>query len=116
MFGSERSRRNALAMSIAWWYMRRVIRKRGAAAVAGFVAGEGLSFARKPRQRHPLRWILVVGLIAGAGLVWWRRQQGGGDDWGDWEPSAPVAPPPPEPTADPGPVPGPAPAADPVVT
>ena len=46
MFGSENSRRNALAMSIGWWYLRRMIRKRGTAAVAGFVAGEGLSFAR----------------------------------------------------------------------
>ena len=49
-----------LMMSIGWWYLRRLIRKRGTAAVAGFVAGEGLSFARRPRQRHPLRWLLVA--------------------------------------------------------
>jgi hypothetical protein len=120
MFGSESSRRNAIAMSIGWWYLRRLIRKRGTAAVAGFVAGEGLSFARRPRKRHPLRWLLFLGLAAGAGLFWWRRQQGGGDDWGDWEPVVPVAPvpsePAPEPAPDPLPAPEPLPAADPVAT
>jgi hypothetical protein len=92
MFSSENSRRNALAMSIGWWYLRRLIRKRGTAAIAGYVAGEGLSFARRPRKRHPLRWLLVVGVAAAGGFLWWRKQQGGGDDWGDWEPVAPVAP------------------------
>ena len=105
MFGSENSRRNALAMSIGWWYMRRLIRKRGTAAVAGFVAGEGISFARKPRDRHPLRWILVLGLVAGGAFFWWRRQQGGGgDDWGDWTPDVPDAPAPAEPAPTPEPV------------
>jgi hypothetical protein len=75
-------------MSIVWWYLRRLIRKRGTAAVTGFLAGEGLSF-REPHKRHALRWVLLGGLIAGAGVFWWRRKQGGGDDWGDWEPVAP---------------------------
>jgi len=88
MLGSESSRRNAVAMSIVWWYLRRLIRKRGTAAVTGFLAGEGLSF-REPHKRHTLRWVLLGGLIAGAGVFWWRRHQGGGDDWGDWEPVAP---------------------------
>ena len=92
MFESNNARRNALAMSLGWWYLRRLIRKRGTAAVAGFVAGEGLSFARRPRKRHPMRWLAVIGLVAAGALFWWRRQQGGGDDWGDWEPVAPVAP------------------------
>ena len=69
------SQRNAIAMSFAWWYLRRLIRKRGAAAVAGFVAGEGLSFAGRSRKRHPLRWLLLLSLIAGAGAFWWRRAQ-----------------------------------------
>jgi hypothetical protein len=112
MINSENSRRNALAMSIGWWYLRRLIRKRGTAAVAGYVAGEGLSFARRPRKRHPIRWLIVILLAGAGGLFWWRRQQGGGDDWGDWEPVAPVAPVAPMP-ADPEPV-EPAPAADPV--
>jgi hypothetical protein len=109
MLGSNSSRRNALAMSIGWWYLRRLIRKRGTAAVAGFVAGEGLSFARRPRNRHPLRRLLLLGAIVGVGLFWWRRQQGGGDDWGDWEPVVPVAPMPAEP--EPAPVPEPEPVA-----
>jgi len=97
MFGSESSRRNAIAMSLGWWYLRRLIRQRGTAAVAGFVAGEGLSFARRPRRRHPLRWLLLLGAIVGGGIFWWRRHQGGGDDWGGWEPAAPVGPMPAEP-------------------
>ena len=105
MFGSENSRRNAIAMSIGWWYLRRLIRKRGTAAVAGLVAGQGLSFARRPRRRHRLRWLLVLAAIGG-GVLWWRRRDGGGDDWGDWEPSAPVSPRPADaaPAPDPDPV------------
>jgi hypothetical protein len=90
------SRRNAIMMSLGWWYLRRMIRKRGTAAVAGFVAGEGLSFARRPRKRHPLRWLLVLAAAAG-GMLWWWRQRGGGDDWGDWEPAMPTGPTPSEP-------------------
>ncbi len=107
MFGSPSSRRNAIAMSIGWWYLRRLIRKRGTAAVAGFVAGEGLSFARRPRKRHPLRWLFFLGLIVGGGLFWWWRRQGGGDDWGDWEPVPPDAPGPTEPAPVPEPMPVP---------
>ena len=69
------SPRKAIAMSIGWWYIRRLIRKRGAAAVAAFVAGEGLSLARPARKRHPLRWLLLVGAIAGAGAYWWWSEQ-----------------------------------------
>lgn len=114
MFDSAHSRRNALMMSIGWWYLRRLIRQRGTAAVAGYVAGEGLSFARRPRRRHPLRWLVVVGMIGVGGLFWWRKKQGGGDDWGDWEPVAPVAPVAPMP-AEPEPT-DPAPASDPAPT
>jgi hypothetical protein len=110
MFGSASSRRNAIAMSLGWWYLRRLVRKRGTAAVAGLVAGEGLSFARRSRKRHPLRWLFLLGAIVGGGLLWWRRRQGGGDDWGDWEPTAPVGPVPAEPT------PVPAPMSEPVAT
>ena len=72
---SGSSPRNAIATSLGWWYLRRLIRKRGAAAVAGFVAGEGLSFANRRRKRHPLRWLLLLSLIVGAGAFWWRREQ-----------------------------------------
>ena len=89
MFGSTQfDRATPIAMSIGWWYLRRLIRKRGTAAVAGFVAGEGLSFARAAaRSAIPFAGSLVLGVARRRrGLFWWRRQQGGGDDWGDWEP------------------------------
>jgi hypothetical protein len=69
MVGS--SQRNALVVSIGWWYLKRRIRKRGAAVIAGLTAGEGLSLAGRPR-RHPLRSAAVLALIAGAGFLWWR--------------------------------------------
>ena len=110
---SGSSRRNTIVMTLGWWYLRRQIRKRGAAAVAGLVAGHGLSFASAPpRKRHPLRWLLLLGLVAGGGFVLWKRRQGGGggEDWGSWEPGPPVDPTPseyapvPEPTLQPEPV------------
>jgi len=106
MLGSESSRRNALAMSIGWWYLRRLIRKRGAAAVTGYLAGEGLSF-REPHKRHTLRWVVLGALVVGGGLFWWRRNKSGGDDWGGWEPVVPDSPFPAEfvPTPDPAPEP-----------
>ena len=106
MLGSENSRLNALAMSLGLWYLRRLIRRRGTAAVTGFLAGEGLSF-REPPKRHTLRWVVLGALIAGGGLIWWRRRQGPGDDWGDWEPVAPDSPFPAEfvPTPEPAPEP-----------
>ena len=69
------SPRKAIAMSIGWWYLRRLIRKRGAAAVAAFVAGEGLSLAGSARKRHPLRWVAVLAVAAAAGVYWWRSTQ-----------------------------------------
>jgi len=69
------SQRNAIAVSIGWWYLKRRIRKRGAAAVAGLVAGEGLSFSGRPRKRHAVRWLVVLGVAAGAGALWWRSTQ-----------------------------------------
>jgi len=106
MLGSESSRRNALAMSIAWWYLRRLIRKRGTAAVTGYLAGEGLSF-REPHKRHTLRWVVLGALVVGGGVFWWRRNQSGGDDWGGWEPVVPDSPFPAEfvPTPEPAPEP-----------
>ncbi|MEI7760088.1 MAG: hypothetical protein WCJ67_04880 [Thermoleophilia bacterium] len=104
MLRSDKTRHTPLAMSVGSWYVRRLIRQRGAAAVAGFVAGEGLSFARRPPKRHLLRLALVIGLATAGGLYVVRRRQGGGDDGGDWKPvvpDVPVAPMPAEPAPDP---------------
>jgi hypothetical protein len=108
------SQRKTLAMAIAWWYVRRKIRKRGTAAIAGLMAGEGLHLHSQRPKRHVFAWMLVLGVVAGAVTFWWwRRQQAGGDDWGDWEPAAPVAPSPPSEPATP---PAPEPVPDPVAT
>jgi hypothetical protein len=74
------SERNAIAASIGWWYLRRQIRKRGLAALTGFAVEEGLSLVRQPRKRHPVRWLLLLSLVAGAGAVLWRLQQAGRDE------------------------------------
>jgi len=87
------SHRKTLAMAIAWWYVRRMIRKRGTAAVAGLLAGEGLSLGHQRPKRHFLAWVLVLGVAGAVAFWWWRHQQEGGDDWGDWEPADPVVPP-----------------------
>ena len=94
-------------MALGWWYLRRLIRKRGTAAVAGFLAGEGLSLAASRASGIRSAGCSCCGLLAAAGgVLWWRRQQGGGDDWGDWEPVAPDSPSRPEP-AEPEPAPEP---------
>jgi hypothetical protein len=102
---ADRSTRNTIAMTLAWWYVRRLIRKRGAAAVAGLVAGEGLSLSGRKPKRHVLRTLFLLGLVAGAGVFWWRRRGGGGgDDWGGWEPVAPEPPAPAQPAPAPEPL------------
>ena len=69
------SQRNAIVGAVGWWYAKRVIRKRGAAALAGLAAGEGLSLGGRPRKRHPVGWLLLLGLIARAAYLWWQREQ-----------------------------------------
>ncbi len=71
---SASSKRNTVVGALVWWYAKRMIRKRGAAALAGLAAGEGLSLVR-PGKQHRRRWLLLLGLTAGAGLLWWRRKQ-----------------------------------------
>jgi hypothetical protein len=69
---SGSSPRNAIAMSIGWWYLRRLIRKRGAVAVAGLLASEGLSLARPAPRRGRLRRLVLLGLVAAAVVYWWQ--------------------------------------------
>lgn len=64
---SVSSNRNAIIGAVGWWYAKRVIRRRGAAALAGLTAGE--------RKRHQVRWLVLLSVIAGAGVVWWQRTQ-----------------------------------------
>jgi hypothetical protein len=102
------SRRNALALTIGWWLLRRKVQKRAEAAIAGLIAGAGAPRASAPKRRHRFRSVLVaITLAGGAGLAW-RRLRGGGndDDWGTWkpEPPAPPAAPPAEPAPTPEPV------------
>jgi hypothetical protein len=94
------SNSEALALALGWWFLKRRLRKR-TAQLSGLVAEER-------RKRSPLRWLLGLGLVAAAagGVIWWRgRQGGGGDDWGDWEPVAPITPEPAQPAPSPEPEP-----------
>lgn len=80
------SRRNALVVTVGWWLLRRKLRKRAGAAVAGLLAGEGISLAA-PRRRHRLRNLVLLAGAVAAGYVVWRRLRGGpDDDPGAWEP------------------------------
>ena len=91
------SERNAIAASLGWWYLRRQIRKRGFAALTGFAVGEGLSLVRPPRKRHPVRWLLLLSVIAGVGAVLWRLQQARRGDSAARGSVAPVSPEPVQP-------------------
>lgn len=84
------SRRNAVLMTVGWWLLRRKLRSRAESALAGYLAGS--SGSSRPRKRHRLRNVVVAAALAAAGVLVWRRLQGG-DDWGDWQPAAPVPPP-----------------------
>ena len=60
-------RRNALYWAIGWWFARRYMRRRAAAAFAGVTAGAS---ARRNRIGAVLGGIALVGVIAGAFVVW----------------------------------------------
>ncbi len=96
------SRRNALALSIGWWLLRRKVKQRAATAVAGLLAGAGLPGVSAPRRSHRLRTALLALALVGGAAVAWRRLRGGADDeWGSWQPE----PPPPAPPAEGAPLP-----------
>jgi hypothetical protein len=102
---SLESRRNALAISVGWWLLRRKLRKRAHHAVSGLIAGEGISHASAPRRHQRLRGVLVTVALTGGGLLAWRRLRGGpGDDGGAQRPEQPSPAPASPPTSEPDPV------------
>ena len=74
--------------AIAWWIARRYIRRRATLAVSGLAAG---ATARRSRLRVVLAAIGLVGVIAGAFVVW-RRLAGpsADDEWASLDGSAPI--------------------------
>ena len=60
-------RRNALYWAIGWWFARRYMRRRAAAAFAGVAAGAS---ARRNRIGAVLGALALVGVIAGAFVLW----------------------------------------------
>ena len=64
---SDRGR--ALMWAFAWWVARRYLRRRASMAVAGFAAG---ATAQRSRLRAVLAAVALVGVIAGAFVVWRR--------------------------------------------
>ncbi len=80
-------RRTALMWAVAWWFARRWIRRRATMAVAGIAGG---ATARSSRLRGVLAAIALVGVLAGAFVVW-RRLAGSSsdDDWASLDGSAP---------------------------
>ena len=80
-------RRTALMWTVAWWFARRWLRRRATMAVAGIAGG---ATARSGRLRGVLAAIALVGVLAGAFVVW-RRLAGSSsdDDWASLDGSAP---------------------------
>jgi hypothetical protein len=86
-------RRNALYWAIGWWFARRWMRRRAAAAMAGVAAGAS---ARRNRIGAVLGALALVGVIAGAFVVWRKlaAQPKEPEPWplSDGAPSTPVPP------------------------
>ena len=89
-----KNQRNAVLWALGWWLVRRQLKRRAAAAVAGVATGAA---AQRGRLRAVLGALAVVGLLAAA-LVAWRKLA-----------PRPAAPPPePPPPPEPEPLPEPA--------
>ena len=89
---SLNDRRNALLWALGWWFMRRMVRRRAARAVAGVTAGVT---ARRGPLGAVLGGVLLVGLLAGAFVVWRRMTAAPETPVLPYEPPAPA----PEPAA-----------------
>jgi hypothetical protein len=84
----------AWVMALAWWYVRRSLKRRAERTVAGIVSGETLALAAARPSRRWWKWLLAITLVGGVAWLAWRRLGGGGgdDDWSSWEPSSPEPP------------------------
>jgi hypothetical protein len=81
-----RNQRNALVWALVSWLVRRWVRKRTAATVAGIT---GRTSAASGRVRGVLGAFVLVGVLAGA-FVAWRKIAGG--EPSEWETAVDVAP------------------------
>ena len=72
-----KSRRNAILWAIGWWLVRRQVRRRAVAAVAG-VGATATATAQRGRVRSVLGAVLLVGLLA-TGFVVARKLLSGGE-------------------------------------
>ena len=74
--------------AVGWWFVRRMLRRRAAVAVAGVAAGVS---ARRRGIGAVLAALALVGVLAAA-FVAWRRLAGGSDDDGWKPPDEPLSP------------------------
>ena len=72
--------------AVAWWIARRYIRRRATMAVTGLAAG---ATARGGRLRGLVAAIALVGVLAGAFVLWRRLAGPSSDDWASLDGSAP---------------------------
>ena len=73
-----RDRKSALLGAVAWWFARRWLKRRAALAVAGVAAGAS---ARRGRIKAVLGALALVGVLAGAFVVWRRLAGAPEDEW-----------------------------------
>jgi hypothetical protein len=72
-----KQQRNAILWAIGWWLVRRQVRRRAVAAVAG-VGATATATAQRGRARSVLGAVLLVGVLA-AGFVAARKLLSGGE-------------------------------------
>ena len=73
-----RDRKSALLGAVAWWFARRWLKRRAALAVAVVAAGAS---ARRGRIKAVLGALALVGVLAGAFVVWRRLAGAPEDEW-----------------------------------
>jgi hypothetical protein len=84
-------RKTALMWAVGWWFTRRYLRRRAARAMSGVAAKAP---ARPGGLRAVAGALALVGVLAGAFIVWRRLAGGSADEGWDGPPDepAPTAP------------------------